>query len=242
MKASGLFDLTGEVALVTGASSGLGLRFAEVLAANGAKVALVARRAERLDAAEEEDRSGGRQGHRDRSRRARSRQAMLTRLRRRRKGVRHCHDPRQQCRHRAYRPRAGIERRDLAQRARHQSRRGVLLVAGRRQAHDRRQQTRRHRQYRLGAGLRREQGRRGLCRRQSRRGADHQSAGAGTRFQGRARECDRARLVRDRDQRGISRRAKKARRSSARSRWAASARPAISMARCCCSHPKPARS
>lgn len=50
MKASGLFDLTGEVALVTGASSGLGLRFAQVLAANGAKVALVARRAERLDA------------------------------------------------------------------------------------------------------------------------------------------------------------------------------------------------
>lgn len=50
MKASGLFDLTGEVALVTGASSGLGLRFAQVLAANGAKVALVARRAERLGA------------------------------------------------------------------------------------------------------------------------------------------------------------------------------------------------
>lgn len=50
MKAKDMFDLTGEVALVTGASSGLGLRFAEVLAANGAKVALVARRAERLDA------------------------------------------------------------------------------------------------------------------------------------------------------------------------------------------------
>lgn len=50
MKAAELFDLTGQVALVTGASSGLGLRFAEVLAANGAAVALVARRAERLDA------------------------------------------------------------------------------------------------------------------------------------------------------------------------------------------------
>jgi 3-oxoacyl-[acyl-carrier protein] reductase len=50
MKAAELFDLTGQVALVTGASSGLGVRFAEVLAANGAAVALVARRADRLEA------------------------------------------------------------------------------------------------------------------------------------------------------------------------------------------------
>jgi 3-oxoacyl-[acyl-carrier protein] reductase len=52
MKASELFDLSGRVGLVTGASSGLGLRFAEVLAANGAAVALVARRKDRLAALE----------------------------------------------------------------------------------------------------------------------------------------------------------------------------------------------
>ncbi len=48
MIAAQLFDLKGQVALVTGASSGLGVRFAEVLAGQGAAVVLVARRTERL--------------------------------------------------------------------------------------------------------------------------------------------------------------------------------------------------
>ena len=48
------FRLDGKVAIVTGASSGLGARFAKVLDAAGAKVVLVARRMERLEALAEE--------------------------------------------------------------------------------------------------------------------------------------------------------------------------------------------
>jgi NAD(P)-dependent dehydrogenase (short-subunit alcohol dehydrogenase family) len=53
--------LDGKTALVTGASSGLGWRFATTLAAAGARVALAARRTERLEALKAEiERAGGR--------------------------------------------------------------------------------------------------------------------------------------------------------------------------------------
>lgn len=52
-------DLTGQTAFVTGASSGLGRRFARVLAACGAKVAIAARRADRLETLAAEIRNAG---------------------------------------------------------------------------------------------------------------------------------------------------------------------------------------
>jgi gluconate 5-dehydrogenase len=56
-----LFSLRGKVALVTGASSGLGIEFAKGLAMAGADVAIVARRLERLQAvARELETLGGR--------------------------------------------------------------------------------------------------------------------------------------------------------------------------------------
>jgi gluconate 5-dehydrogenase len=51
MNVAKLFRLEGRVALVTGASSGIGLAIAEALAGAGAKVVLVARRAAELEAA-----------------------------------------------------------------------------------------------------------------------------------------------------------------------------------------------
>ena len=54
MKAAEMFSLKDRVALVTGASSGLGAQFAKALADNGAAVALVARRADRLKTLKDE--------------------------------------------------------------------------------------------------------------------------------------------------------------------------------------------
>ena len=53
------FDLTGKVALVTGASAGLGVHFARTLAAAGASVAVAARRADRLASLQAELQSAG---------------------------------------------------------------------------------------------------------------------------------------------------------------------------------------
>ena len=52
-------DLTGQVALVTGTTSGLGRRFAIVLAACGAKVAITGRRVEKLEELAKEIRASG---------------------------------------------------------------------------------------------------------------------------------------------------------------------------------------
>jgi len=52
-------DLTGQVALVTGTTSGLGKRFAQVLAACGVKVAITGRRVERLEELAAELRAAG---------------------------------------------------------------------------------------------------------------------------------------------------------------------------------------
>jgi NAD(P)-dependent dehydrogenase (short-subunit alcohol dehydrogenase family) len=56
-------DLSGKVALVTGASSGLGARFARVLAESGATVALAARRVERLKELRAEIDAAGGEAH-----------------------------------------------------------------------------------------------------------------------------------------------------------------------------------
>ncbi len=54
-----MFNLSGNTALITGASSGLGASFAKVLSENGARVVIAARRLDKLEALAAEIRSGG---------------------------------------------------------------------------------------------------------------------------------------------------------------------------------------
>lgn len=54
-----MFDLTGKIAVVTGASSGLGIQFAKALARQGADLAIAARRVDKLLAVKEEIESFG---------------------------------------------------------------------------------------------------------------------------------------------------------------------------------------
>jgi len=63
MTAPVTFDLTGEVALVTGATSGFGLHFADVLSAAGATVVVTGRRVDRLQAVATRLTSQGRSVH-----------------------------------------------------------------------------------------------------------------------------------------------------------------------------------
>ena len=56
-------DLTGQTAFVTGTTSGLGRRFAEVLAACGAKVAVAGRREDRLNELAQELSARGRKSY-----------------------------------------------------------------------------------------------------------------------------------------------------------------------------------
>jgi len=59
MLAADIFNLRGRVALVTGASSGLGVQFSRALSDNGAAVILVARRLERLTALKDDIQAKG---------------------------------------------------------------------------------------------------------------------------------------------------------------------------------------
>ena len=116
------FDLAGQVALVTGASSGIGRHLALLLAAAGAKVALAARRTDLLAEAAREIEAEGGTRIADRARRDPPRQRRRRR-RRGRAGAGAAQPACQQCRGHGRQAGARTHRGRLGLRARHQSQR-----------------------------------------------------------------------------------------------------------------------
>jgi hypothetical protein len=155
------FSLKSRVALVTGASSGLGQQFARALADNGAAVALVARRTDRLLDLQQEIEAAGAK--------AIAIEADVTD----RAAMARAFDAAEKAfgtvdilvNKRASRSRCATDVSANGGACSVDSR-GVLLGAGSRAPHDRGQAVGRHRQHRVGAGLWRDQGHRRLCGRQ----------------------------------------------------------------------------
>ena len=195
------FSLQGRTALVTGASSGLGQHFAQVLSRAGANVVLAARRLDRLQSLAAEIEARGRQGvgrgarcHRPRLGEARLRCGG---------GAGTGDDPGQQCRRAVRLVFHQDQRGGVARGAGRQPGRRVPRRPGGGAAHGGQWRRRLDHQHRLDPGLRRQQDAVGLCRVQGRGGQPHQVDGAGTGARQDPRQRAGARLLLHRDQRRV---------------------------------------
>ena len=235
---SGLFDVSKEIILVTGASQGLGRQFARVLSAHGAAVVLAARQTAKLKSLEEEIRGKGG--------RAAAVQMDVTDIASIGKAIDGAEA--------ALGPvsvlvnNAGIAIEKLAVDQTEADWDAVInanlkgaYFAGHRNgaADDRAQAGRQHRQYRLRARLRRDEVPVALHDLQGGHHPGHQGDGAGTRGQPHPRQCAGARLHRHRDEPRFLVDAKRARNWQSGFRSAASAPNPISTAPSCCWPPAP---
>ena len=215
MKAAEMFSLKGRVALVTGASSGLGAQFAKALADNGAAVALVARRADRLKALKDDiEGKGGKAvaieaDVTDRAAMARAFDAAekafgTVTILVNNAGIAQSSRRAVEVTAEEWRKVLGIDLDAVFYNAQEAARR--MLAAKKPGAIVNIASV-------LGFGV--AKGAAAYAVAKAARGAGHQGAGRRTRLQGRARQRHRARLVRHRDQRQISRQARRATPSSA---------------------------